>query len=155
MDREGLEASHEPAQPAPVPAIGPALAPGPFTIAGGAGPDLGSLAALPPPSRAAAFARLQAGAGNYAVSRVVLARVEDSDLAARHEEGERNRLRDLGIDFDLERADDATKLDAIRRLMPSQATRSRTSPWNPSRCLASPPARTSRPDTALRAHPQS
>src|SRR5215218_5320649 len=153
MDREGVEASHEPAEPAPAAAIGPALAP--FSVPGGAGPDLGSLAALPPLARAAAFARLQRGAGNYAVSRAVLARVEDSDLAARHEEGERNRLRDLGIDFDIERADDTTKLDAIRRLMPSQATRSRTSPWNPSRCLASPPARTSRPDTALRVHPQS
>src|SRR5215217_5627067 len=118
MDREGVEASHEPAEPAPAAAIGPALAP--FSVPGGAGPDLGSLAALPPLSRAAAFARLQRGAGNYAVSRAVLARVEDSDLAARHEEGERQRLRDLGIDFDLERADDTTKLDAIRRLMPSQ-----------------------------------
>src|SRR5215218_2839960 len=118
MDREGVEASHEPAEPAPAAAIGPALAP--FSVPGGAGPDLGSLAALPPPARAAAFARLQRGAGNYAVSRTVLARVEDSDLAARHEEGERNRLRDLGIDFDIERADDTTKLDAIRRLMPSQ-----------------------------------
>lgn len=120
MDREGLESSHEPAPPAPAAAIGPALAPAPFSGPGGAGPDLGSLAALPPPARAAAFARLQRGAGNYAVSRAVLARVEDSDLAAKHEEGERQRMRDLGIDFDLERADDTTKLDAIRRLMPNQ-----------------------------------
>src|SRR5215207_3003902 len=120
MEREGLESSHEPASPAPAAATGPAFAPAPLSVPGGAGPGLGSLAALPPPARAAAFARLQRGAGNYAVSRAVLGRVEDSDLAARHEEGERERLRDLGIDFDVERADDTTKLDAIRRLMSSQ-----------------------------------
>src|SRR5829696_4287205 len=120
------QSEHEPEPVAPVPApaaaegvteTAPAFG-GPVSSAGGAW--LSGTAKLGPAGRAATVARLQRAAGNRAVSRAILARVEDSDLAGKemHRDSEENKR--LGIQIDPEKASDEEKLAEIRRLGPGR-----------------------------------
>ena len=120
---EHHEPEHEPVAPAPAPAAAelpsPEVAPafgGPVSAAGGAW--LNGAAQLGPTGRAATVARLQRAAGNRAVSRAILARVEDMDLGAKEDYRVAEEIKRLGITIDPEKATDEEKLAEIRRLGP-------------------------------------
>src|SRR5215211_904041 len=113
-------------QPAAGPAQGVALG---FGRAGAdtarGGPWLDRLAYQDPRMRAAAIGQLQRSGGNATLSRMLVQRREDSDLAAQHEGREREEIKRLGITIDLERASEGEKLAEIRRLGTSGPAASR------------------------------
>lgn len=134
-DSGGPAPGPEAEQPAPVvveqPAAGPAQgaalgfgrAGAPATAR--TGPWLDRLAYEDPRVRAAALGRLQRSGGNAALSRMLVQRREDSDLAAQEMTREKEEIKRLGITIDLERASEGEKLNEIRRLGSSGPAASR------------------------------